>query len=598
MAKQHLTEAPEKAKTIGAYRVPSSDSAQSYQRGVQPISQLQRSLGNRDVARLIQAKRLSPSGEIMGLQRKLTVGAADDQYEQEADQVARQVMSMPDAAVASSMQRTPSPEEDQENMLQTKPLAASITPFVQREMSNEEDNETPVQAKLASVQREILPEEDKDMPVQAKFAAEISKESVQRQPETVEEEEEPIQAKSAESMSGSFEAGDDVESQISQSKGRGSPLPDPVRTYMEPRFGVDFSGVRVHTGSDAVQMNRAVGAQAFTHGSDVYFGEGSSPNNLELTAHELTHVVQQTGGGIRSKPIESDPVGSDPVGSVGSVGSPSSVLIQRIGPVAAVPALATAIKALTLTEAITAVGTVVSSAASVIGLVGAAQNDKTGVGTDSNLDPNTGDYMMSDYDRDGLAQVFRVLYFSQMETLVERVQSSDTVVDDAKQAELKQTAIGNVKFELTRHMSLGLSTTSEEFVQQGDGGTSKETPWGSVMVSVEGGELPNPSTSPGMVEIAERHHVTVPDRPLAFIKRVTLSFESEKDWNLTWDDDIYVRATKLAKTHSSGRHVGIEAEVAFDWDGDTTRYEWGGSSLITFDNIPSPEWRGPKDPDD
>ncbi|HNP97166.1 MAG TPA: DUF4157 domain-containing protein, partial [Cyclobacteriaceae bacterium] len=77
---------------------------------------------------------------------------------------------------------------------------------------------------------------------------------------------------------------------------------------MEPRFGVDFSDVRVHTGNDAVQMNRAVGAQAFTHGSDVYFGEGRSPNNLELTAHELTHVVQQTGGGIQAKSIVSDPV--------------------------------------------------------------------------------------------------------------------------------------------------------------------------------------------------------------------------------------------------------------------------------------------------
>ncbi len=262
MAKQLLTEASEKAKINEAYRGSNPGFAQSYQRGVQPISQLQRTLGNREIARLIQTKQLSPSGEIMGLQRKLTVGATDDQYEQEADQVARQVMSMPDAAVANPVQRSASPEDDQENMVQTKPLAASITPFVQR------------------------------------------------QPEAVEEEEVPIQGKSAESMSGSFEAGDDVESQISQSKGRGSPLPDPVRTYMEPRFGVDFSGVRVHTGSDAVQMNRAVGAQAFTHGSDVYFGEGRSPNNLELTAHELTHVVQQTGGGIQSKSIESNPVDS------------------------------------------------------------------------------------------------------------------------------------------------------------------------------------------------------------------------------------------------------------------------------------------------
>jgi peptidoglycan hydrolase-like protein with peptidoglycan-binding domain len=42
-------------------------------------------------------------------------------------------------------------------------------------------------------------------------------------------------------------------------------------------------------------MNQELGAQAFTHGSDVYFGQGKEPGNNELTAHELTHVVQQTG---------------------------------------------------------------------------------------------------------------------------------------------------------------------------------------------------------------------------------------------------------------------------------------------------------------
>ena len=52
-----------------------------------PVLQLQRMLGNRRVAQLIQAKRLTPEGKILGLQPKTTVGAADDQYEQEADRV-------------------------------------------------------------------------------------------------------------------------------------------------------------------------------------------------------------------------------------------------------------------------------------------------------------------------------------------------------------------------------------------------------------------------------------------------------------------------------------------------------------------------------
>ena len=117
---------------------------------------------------------------------------------------------------------------------------------------------------------------------------------MQRQPETEEEESEPIQAKSAGALTESFEAGADVETRLSQSKGRGSLLPDSVRTYMESRFGADFSGVRVHTGIDSTQLNQSVSAQAFTVGRDIYYGAGKSPTDLSLTAHELAHVVQQT----------------------------------------------------------------------------------------------------------------------------------------------------------------------------------------------------------------------------------------------------------------------------------------------------------------
>ena len=107
-------------------------------------------------------------------------------------------------------------------MLQTKPLAASITPFAQRQMVHNAESE------------------DTEQPVQAKFFTETSPAPLQRQPDTEEDEPEPVQVKSAGSMSDSFEAGTDVETQISQSKGHGSPLPNPVRAYMEPWFGVDF----------------------------------------------------------------------------------------------------------------------------------------------------------------------------------------------------------------------------------------------------------------------------------------------------------------------------------------------------------------------
>jgi hypothetical protein len=115
-------------------------------------------------------------------------------------------------------------------------------------------------------------------------------------------EEEKIQTKPLlqRSSNSSLEAGDGIESSLNSSKGGGSSLTNEVRSFMEPRFGADFSQVRVHTDSTAVQMSKELGAQAFTHGSDVYFGEGKAPGTNELTAHELTHVVQQGGNNQNS----------------------------------------------------------------------------------------------------------------------------------------------------------------------------------------------------------------------------------------------------------------------------------------------------------
>jgi Domain of unknown function (DUF4157) len=289
MSQKRLTESPEKMKQRIERRESRPNSARSFHGEIHsPVLQLQRTLGNRHVAALIQAKRVTPQGKIIGLQPKLTVGAADDRYEQEADRVARQVLNIPDAVAANSMQRAMSPEEGKEQKIQTKPLAASITPIVQRQTGKENEVEE---------DKDKDREEEKDETIQAKSFNESAALPLQRQMATEKEElAEPIQAKIAGALSDTFEAGADVETQVSLSKGRGSPLPDSIRAYMEPRFGADFSAVRVHTSGDAQQMNQAVGAHAFTHGSDIYFGAGSSPTNLELTAHELTHVLQQTGG--------------------------------------------------------------------------------------------------------------------------------------------------------------------------------------------------------------------------------------------------------------------------------------------------------------
>lgn len=92
--------------------------------------------------------------------------------------------------------------------------------------------------------------------------------------------------------------------------GSGQALDASTRDFMESRFAQDFSRVRVHTGAAAEQSSRALGARAYTVGEQVVFGANQfSPNSAEgkrLLAHELTHVVQQSGGGGESALIQRD----------------------------------------------------------------------------------------------------------------------------------------------------------------------------------------------------------------------------------------------------------------------------------------------------
>ena len=76
----------------------------------------------------------------------------------------------------------------------------------------------------------------------------------------------------------------------------GQALNTGTRNFMEPRFGHDFSQVRVHTDAKARESARAISAAAYTAGRNIVFGAGKFPGKDALTAHELTHVIQQTEG--------------------------------------------------------------------------------------------------------------------------------------------------------------------------------------------------------------------------------------------------------------------------------------------------------------
>jgi hypothetical protein len=218
-------------------------SSQHIKTPVDRILFLQRTIGNQAVQRLIKSGTL---------QAKLKIGQPGDKYEQKADRVAKQVMRMPELGV----QRQVEPEEEEQ--VQTKPVTEQITPLVQRQVEEEEEEE------------------------------------LRRQP--IEEEEEELQTKTT---TGSIpEVQPDIESHIHSLKGGGWPLLANDRAFFEPRFGRDFSQVRMHTDTRAAESARAVNARAFTVGQDVVFGTGQyvpgASGGRRLMAHELTHVVQQS----------------------------------------------------------------------------------------------------------------------------------------------------------------------------------------------------------------------------------------------------------------------------------------------------------------
>ncbi|MDR4492337.1 MAG: DUF4157 domain-containing protein [Candidatus Nitrosocosmicus sp.] len=87
-------------------------------------------------------------------------------------------------------------------------------------------------------------------------------------------------------------------------KSNGYQLNSTTKKYMEPRFGVDFSSVRIHNDVISDHLNQELGAAAFTYKNHIFFKKDRyEPNTFigrHLIAHELTHVLQQRGN-IRRK---------------------------------------------------------------------------------------------------------------------------------------------------------------------------------------------------------------------------------------------------------------------------------------------------------
>jgi hypothetical protein len=228
------------------------------------------------------------------IQTKLTIGQPGDKYEEEADAMADQVVQRLSDAEA----------------VQTKPdnAASPVTPLVQAKCAACEEEE---KLQKKEEDKEELKEEVQKKPIFG-YSAPPPEEEIQRKCDACEKEEK-LQKKSA-SVS-SQTTSPVVERNLNASKGTGVPLPATTRKQMESAFGTDFSNVNIHTGSQAVAMNKSLHAQAFTHGADIYFNEGKyNPDTSagsHLLAHELTHTVQQGAsqkrGNVQTKSEESVP---------------------------------------------------------------------------------------------------------------------------------------------------------------------------------------------------------------------------------------------------------------------------------------------------
>jgi len=270
-------------------------------------------------------------------QYQLRVAPANDQYESEADEMARRVAAIPEHRA------------DQ----QEAGIAEQVTPLVQRRETPDEEKE--IQAKR--IQRQTESEEAEEIQsrriqrqAENEEEEEIQARRIQRQAEN--EEEEELQARRIQRQE--LEAGEEdlqtrsarpdregrlspqMEERIQQlMQGGGRPLDKETRDYFEPRFGADFGQIRVHDDAEAARIAGQMNSRAFTQGRHIFFGQGQyqpqTSAGRDLLAHELTHTLQQgaaaTTGRQRQQPIQRDVIQrANGENGGGSSGSSSDVI--------------------------------------------------------------------------------------------------------------------------------------------------------------------------------------------------------------------------------------------------------------------------------
>ena len=244
-----------------------------------PIVELQQTIGNQAVQRLLRSRML---------QAKLSVSQPGDPFEQEADRVADQVMRMPDSDIAVAA----SPSSGM-FALQRKCACGDHTMAGGECSECSEKKRLGLQTKLKVNDPGDIYEQEADRIADQVMAAPVHH-AVGGAP--------PLIQRFSGQSNGKMDAVPASVDQALASPGR--PLEPALRRDMEQRFGHDFSRVRVHTDAKAAESARVVDALAYTVGRDIVFGaERYAPGTSfgqHLLAHELTHVIQQGGRPIPS----------------------------------------------------------------------------------------------------------------------------------------------------------------------------------------------------------------------------------------------------------------------------------------------------------
>ncbi|WP_238177908.1 DUF4157 domain-containing protein [Paenibacillus contaminans] len=311
-------------KKARTYRAPSTANAKSPDTVRTDVSggpgasfaQLQQAAGNRAVQRMLASSLHQPvqrmdlegsEGEEEELQMKRD--AAVQRMDLEGSEGEEEELQMKSAAV-QRMDLEGSEGEEEE--LQMKSAA------VQRmDLEGSEGEEEELQMKSTAVQRmDLEGSEGEEEELQMKRDAAVQRMDL----EGSEGEEEELQMKrdaAVQRMDLEGSEGEEEELQMkreqpSQRKSPSGGMPDDIRMKMESSMGADFSGVRIHEGSEASD----IGALAYTKGSDVHFAPGKydpfSQSGQELLGHELAHVVQQRQGRVRANTmVNGVPVNDD-----------------------------------------------------------------------------------------------------------------------------------------------------------------------------------------------------------------------------------------------------------------------------------------------